>query len=141
MSTDHCACGLKPACVHRILMPSFLLPGDGSFPGRGPKFCLLLAEQEHMQVNDKNASAVHVADIGSSRGRRHPGRTAGESPCGPAHNRSVTTDHSWPSKHARHGQLHSRVFKTKGNLYTGPVFQPVCYLFAFYPMGILQTLG
>ena len=49
-------------------MPSFLLPGDGSFPGRGPKFCLLLAEQEHMQVNDKNASAVHVADIGSSRG-------------------------------------------------------------------------
>lgn len=64
-----------------------------------------------------------------------------KSHCSPAHKCYPSIDHSWPSKHAHHGQLHSQVFKTKGNLYTGPVFQPVCYLFAFYPMWILQTLG
>lgn len=73
--------------------------------------------------------------------------TAVKSHCSPAHKCYLSTDHSWPSKHAHHGQLHSQVFKTKGNLYTGPVFQPVCYLFCilthvnFTDTGLKRVFG
>lgn len=77
----------------------------------------------NMQAQCMSPTSAAAGGVGTLQGL--PARA----PCSPAHNCYLLIDHSQPSKHAHHGQSHSQVFKAKGNLYTGPVFQPVCYLF------------
>lgn len=61
----------------------------------------------------------------------------------PAQNCYLSIDHSWPSEHARYGQLtFSKFLKTKGELVYWACFSSLfAIFFAFDPMWILQTLG
>lgn len=60
----------------------------------------------------------------------------------PAQNCYLSIDHSWPSEHARYGQLtFSKFLKTKGELVYWACFSSLfAIFFAFDPMWILQTL-
>lgn len=88
-----------------------------------------------MQAQCMSQTSAAAGGVGTLNGLPAKAR------CSPAHNCYLSIDHSRPSKHARHGQSHSQVFKTKGNLYTGPVFQPVCYLFCILSHGNFTDTG
>lgn len=119
----------KPSCAHRDLMLSFLFQAIVHFQAKdlnAVSFSRLRRSTPSEWLKcTRSACRRHWPQQGLSTLEGLPGGSR----CSPAHNCYPPTDRSWPCKHAHHGHLHSEVFKTKGNLYTRPVFQPVCYLF------------
>lgn len=69
-----------------------------------------------MQAQCMSPTSAAAGGVGTLKG------LPAKAPCSPAHNCYLPVDHSRPSKHAHHGQSHSQVFKTKGNLYTWACF-------------------
>ena len=144
----------KPSCVLRILIPFFFFSqvtvhlqakdlNSVYFSQLCKSTFKWMTKTQPQCMSPRSAAAGGSAPLKDCLGNH----AAVRSRCSPAHRCYVSTDHSWPSKHAHHGLLQSQVFKTKGNLYTGPVFQPVCYLFCilshvnFTDTGLKRVFG